>query len=168
MMARPSLGRSIVTMMSASRRDSEKVRGKGTSWIVSCGCLLASLARTGARWNVPKPSGAPTRTVPLTVLEVAGREASARSSSDSMRSARTRSPSPAGVMTVPVVRRSKSFTPMSSSRASSLLATVAWLTCKALAAARIWPARAIARKMRMLSQSITTLRTAWGRGCLAP
>ena len=70
----------------------------------------------------------------------------------SMRSAMSRKRSPAGVSSLPVVSRRNSFVRSASSSAAMRRETVAWLSSRRLAAPRIWPARATARKMRTSSQ----------------
>ena len=138
--------------ISASRRDSEKERGTGTSWMVSSRCRAVSSPRCLARKATPNPSGAPMRTVPETSSPSPASVERAAIMSASMRSAISRKRSPAGVSSLPVVRRRKSFVRNASSSAVMRRETVAWFSSSLLAAPRNCPERATARKMRTSSQ----------------
>ncbi|MDT4876327.1 hypothetical protein FQZ97_1117590 [compost metagenome] len=140
--------------MSASRRDNEKERGTGTSWMVRSGYCCVSRASLGARNVTPKPSGAPIRTVPDTAISALPTCERAESISASMRSAASRNSSPACVSVEPLVRRVSSVVESAVSSAVSLRATVVWLRPSLLAAPRICPERVTARNMRISSQFI--------------
>ena len=149
---RPASGRSTVIAISASRREIEKARGTGTSSMTRPGWRSVSRQRRGARKAVPKPSGAPTRTVPERATSAPSISARASIIAASMRSAFDRKVRPRSVNSHPFGRRCRSFAPIAASRLVSRRPTVAWFNSSRRAADRIWPARATARKTRTSSQ----------------
>ena len=107
---------------SASRFARENARGSGASWTCRSGCCARSGARSGSRYQVPTPSGAPILTVPAIDTALSVSSPCARSISLSMRSADWRKRSPAAVSDEPAGLRSSSFAPRS--RSSPLIRRV--------------------------------------------
>ena len=136
---------------SASRSESEKLRGTGTSWIRKSGYASRNLPSRGARKALPNPSGVPMRTVPAKSSPPRN-WAVPTSTSASTRSAVANSAAPSSVSVEPRVVLSKRRAPTAFSKAAMCRLNRAWLTPRRAAAPSIWPSRATARKYRRSSQ----------------